>query len=114
MNQVVLRAAEASGVIAIDVERKLGKDPALFVDFAHFSTRGARAMATVLSTELLRLTRALRLQHEGRHTMTLSPSTFGHELHGLGPLVSACRGDAGTGRHRSLRGRRGPVSLDMG
>jgi hypothetical protein len=56
MNQTVLRVAEESGAPAVDIEKRLGKDPALYADFSHFTDQGAQVMADVLSDELLRLT----------------------------------------------------------
>ena len=55
MNRAVLETARENGVVALDLEQRVGKDPAFYADFSHFTDQGAHAMAEALSDELLRL-----------------------------------------------------------
>jgi hypothetical protein len=55
MNRAVLEIARESGVVALDLEQRVGKDPAFYADFSHFTDQGEHAMAEALSEGLLRL-----------------------------------------------------------
>jgi hypothetical protein len=55
MNRALLDTAVRANVTAIDTEQRVGKAPAYFADFSHFTDRGAQAMAAVLSRELVGL-----------------------------------------------------------
>ena len=56
MNDEIVSTARHNNVIAIDIDKEVGKAPGYFADFSHFTDSGSLTMAKVLSSAILQIT----------------------------------------------------------
>jgi hypothetical protein len=52
-NQAVVDIGRSRNARVVDAENRLGKDPALFADFSHFTDQGAETLARILADEIV-------------------------------------------------------------